>query len=557
MMRRSAPFTAIGIAALSLPLAIVACGDEEPAGPDVPDEPASVTLSAETVHLAAIGAAYPLGATVADGNGIALSGVSVDWSSDDESIATVDGSGRVEAVGVGDTEVTATAGGASATATVIVTQSAASLEVSPVLGELVAIGDSVRFTATVRDANGHPIDDAAVEWTAADESVVTVDADGWATSQANGRTTVEAAVGEEVAGAAAVVVDQVVASVEVTPSADTIAQHGTTRLAAEVTDANGVAVPDATVAWSSSDPGLAPVDGGGGVSSAYWGVDATITATVDGVSGTAEVHVLDQIAFESIRDGNLEIYLMNADGSNQRRLTYEGAPNLHPTWSPDGMRLAFASDREGDYEIYTMNVDGSNLLNLTNDGSTDFEPAWSPDGTDILFRTFRDGNREIYAMEADGSNLRNLTNETEDDYEPAWSPDASQIVFRSVRDGTQDIYVMEANGLSPTRLTNDIASDENPAWSPDGTRIAFASRADGDWEIYLIDPDGSNRVQLTDDDVANRDPAWSPDGSRIAFRSNRDGGDHEIYLMDADGSNPVRITDNTSNDLSPAWRPRP
>ncbi|MFW6080090.1 MAG: Ig-like domain-containing protein [Gemmatimonadota bacterium] len=560
MMRRSARVAAIGVATLSLPLAAGACDDEEPAdpagpgAPDLPGEPATVTLSAEAVHLAAIGAAYPLAATVADSNGIALGDVAVAWTSEDESVATVDGSGRVEAVGVGETEVTAEAGDASDVATIAVTQSAASVSVSPALGEFHAVGDSMRYTAVVRDANGHAIDDAAIEWSSTDEGVATVDADGWAFAEANGTAGVSAAVGE-VADEAAVRVEQIVASVEVSPAADTIAQNDTSALAAEATDANGVPISGAAVTWTSSDPGLAPVDGEGDVSSAYWGVDATVTATVDGVSGTAEVHVLDQIAFRTNRDGNDEIYLMNADGSDQRRITSHGASDVHPTWSPDGMRLAFASNRDGDYEIYTMNVDGSNVLNLTNDGSTDVEPAWSPEGTDILFRSVRDGATDVYAVEADGSNLRNLTDEATPDDDPAWSPHGSKIAFSSLRDGSGDtqIFIMNADGSNAAQITDNDTDDVHPSWSPDGERIAFVST--GDLDIYVMDADGSNRVQLTDDDL-NQEPAWSPDGSRIAFRSNRDGA-WAIFIMKADGSNPVRITDATSNDLSPAWRPRP
>ncbi|MFW6080089.1 MAG: Ig-like domain-containing protein, partial [Gemmatimonadota bacterium] len=165
-MRRRSRLTAILV---MLPLG--ACGDDEPAGPEPPDgpgPPASLSLSADEVRLAAIGAAYPLVATVSDSNGVALGDATVEWSSADDDVATVDGSGRVEAVGEGETEVTATAGddgAASDAATVIVTQDAASIAVSPTLAKLHALGDSAHYSATVRDANGAVIEGAAVEWT--------------------------------------------------------------------------------------------------------------------------------------------------------------------------------------------------------------------------------------------------------------------------------------------------------------------------------------------------------------------------------------------------------
>jgi hypothetical protein len=110
-----------------------------------------------------------------------------------------------------------------------------------------------------------------------------------------------------------------------------------------------------------------------------------------------------RIAFISKRDGNWEIYVMNADGSGQTNLTNNPAHDWGPSWSPDGRRIAFYSDRDGNWEIYVMNADGSGQTNLTNNPADDWGPSWSPDGRRIAFFSDRDGNREIYVMNADGS----------------------------------------------------------------------------------------------------------------------------------------------------------
>src|SRR3972149_3275713 len=97
-----------------------------------------------------------------------------------------------------------------------------------------------------------------------------------------------------------------------------------------------------------------------------------------------------KIAFVSIRDGNYEIYAMNADGSGQTRLTNNAATEYGPAWSPDGTKIAFWSDRDGNWEVYAMNADGSGQTRLTNNSAWDAAPAWSPDGTKIAFYSSRD-----------------------------------------------------------------------------------------------------------------------------------------------------------------------
>jgi Tol biopolymer transport system component len=177
-----------------------------------------------------------------------------------------------------------------------------------------------------------------------------------------------------------------------------------------------------------------------------------------------------QIAFYSERDGNQEIYVMNAaDGSNQTRLTNNDADDFDSTWSPDGTKIAFGSSRDGNGNIYIMNAaDGSNQTRLTNSTAWDSLPKWSPDGTKIAFYSERDGNGNIYIMNAaDGSNQTRLTNSTADDLPPSWSPDGTKIAFGSSRDGNWEIYIMNAaDGSGQTRLTNNAADDSEPDWSP-------------------------------------------------------------------------------------------
>ena len=307
-----------------------------------------------------------------------------------------------------------------------------------------------------------------------------------------------------------------------------------------------------------------------------------ILASVVALSLTPLMVVVDaqaQITFVSHRDGNPEIYVMDTDGDNQRRLTNNRHDDWSPSWSPDGKRIAFSSNRDGHvidgfptHEIYVMDADGGNQQNLTNNPNDDRSPSWSPDGERIVFQSNRDkdnpGNYEIYVMDADGGNLQRLTDNPNQDELPSWSPDGKRIVFSSVREGhfenkfgiTDEIYVMDNDGGNLQRLTDNPNQDELPSWSPDGKRIVFSSVREGHFEnkfgitdeIYVMDNDGENLQRLTENRVYDWSPSWSPDGERIAFMSERDG-NNQIYVMDNDGDNPQNLTNNPHDDWCPSW----
>ncbi len=261
-----------------------------------------------------------------------------------------------------------------------------------------------------------------------------------------------------------------------------------------------------------------------------------------------------KITFVSERDGNSEIYVMNTNGSDQRRLTNHAATDNFPSWSPDGSKIAFVSDRDGDDEIYVMNTDGSNLTKLTDNSDSHNPPSWSPDGSKIAFASGRGSYGEIYVMNADGSNQNNITNNSAGDFFPSWSPDGSKIAFHSLRDDSEgEIYVMNIEGSSPTRLTNNDSLDMDPSWSPDGSKIAFVSTRLCCLHTYTMNADGSNQTILSTSGP-DMSPAWSPDGTKITVHSARDS-NTGIYVMNADGSDQTRITNNSANDYYPNWSP--
>jgi Tol biopolymer transport system component len=269
-----------------------------------------------------------------------------------------------------------------------------------------------------------------------------------------------------------------------------------------------------------------------------------------------------RITFHSDRNGDFDIYVMNADGSNLKRLTTDPGKDVEPAWSPDGNRIAFSSNRDGDYEIFIMKADGSELVQLTDNNFNDWAPDWSPDGNRLVFASNREGPNRLYLMDANGANQRPLASAgAGDGWAPSWSPNGQEIVFVSKRDGNSELYLIDIEGDNVRRLTNNDLQDERPTWSPDGAYILYmaaktrTSLFDPD-EIFIMPREGEISRQLTDNLIGDITPTWSPDGNWIAFSSNRDSGDWEIYVMRADGSGePRRLTDVPGWDREPDWGP--
>ncbi|HEY9466368.1 MAG TPA: hypothetical protein VIR54_24900 [Vicinamibacterales bacterium] len=185
--------------------------------------------------------------------------------------------------------------------------------------------------------------------------------------------------------------------------------------------------------------------------------------------------------------------------------------NYLPVFSPDGKQIAFMSGRDGNPEIYAMNVDGSNLRRLTNNQAGDSSPTWSPSGSQIAFTSDRTGKAQIYVMNSsDGSGVRRLTvNESEAD-RPTWSPPPfNEIAYAASTGPGYDIKVLEVSTGQIRALTFGEGSNEGPAWAPGGRHLAFTStRAGGRTQVFTIGRDGRGLRQITREGN-NQTPAWS------------------------------------------------
>jgi TolB protein len=263
------------------------------------------------------------------------------------------------------------------------------------------------------------------------------------------------------------------------------------------------------------------------------------------------------VVFYSARDGhsNKQIYVINPDGSNPVRITYDVGSDVDPDISPNGQEIVFTSNQtqSGNNNIFVRDRNGV-VRNLTNDPSaTDEWARWSPDGKRIVFDSNRDGGVfEIYVVNADGTGTpTRLTNPPMLDRYPSWSPNGKQIILRR----GIDIYTVNADGSgTPTQLTSEVAPSfaQMPVWSPNGRYIAFMSFREGYCSVFRMNADGSEQINLTPKDPGDlptawcsRAPAWSADGREIFFTSFRPttSGQNEIFVMNLDGTNVRQLTD--------------
>jgi TolB protein len=294
-----------------------------------------------------------------------------------------------------------------------------------------------------------------------------------------------------------------------------------------------------------------------------------------------------KIAFSRTTEGAAahdDIYVIDEEGTQETRLTHSAWYEYLPVWSPDGQKIAFigfSSEPSGDIipsgDIYVMNADGTNQTRIIHGARYEDRPAWSPDGQKIAFTRSQSG---IYVINADGTNEAHAPiffSHTVDSWRtevgsPAWSPEGNTIAFPiyaltnddasasavasepSTGERLSGIYLVNVDGTGLCRLTSNYAgAQQTPVWSPNGEKIAFEDKdASYDEGLYVINTDGTGRKKVSGDIKHPYQPVWSPDGKRIAFT---DLLTSELYVINANGSGLRRLTDSASHVHLPTWSP--
>ncbi|MCC7360784.1 MAG: PD40 domain-containing protein [Anaerolineales bacterium] len=283
-----------------------------------------------------------------------------------------------------------------------------------------------------------------------------------------------------------------------------------------------------------------------------------------------------RLAFISRRDGQFyQVYTMNADGSDVQQLTTDPTDKWNPTWpyngtqlawSPDGAQLLYVADGgPGNVlDLWVINADGTDPQNLTHNKGDDVQPSWCHDGT-IWFASNRiNGVQQIF-----GATLADLlagvrpfnfsgTHNNPREFDPSPFPDCRRLVFTSTLDGAREIWRYFPDCPECYRKVatykDQNGSAEQPALSPDGTLLAYTRVLADSREIIVMDPNDRTTAQQLTSSLQNYSPAWSPDGQWIAFNSDRDG-NREVYIMQANGAGQTNLSQNTAGDTDPVWQP--
>ncbi len=480
----------------------------------------------------------------------------IQWGSTDTSVARVSPAGIVSAVSPGRADIVAAGYGQEGRAAVLVHREVSTLVVTPpsTAGPIQLPVRAVRrVTAAAEAADSTPIPEARFSWEVGDTVLIAYDpAKGELTGRAFGTTTLAARLHG---------FDPVVWTVHVIPGTLALDRPRVgiglgerdslqARLLDEAGEPHGAA---SGLTWTSDPADVVQVSQGGVIDGLRPGRAIVTAAAPWGKTATAEVFVVEDLFLASNRGGGFGIYQIRSTVADTLRpVLADRFGNVQPALSPDRSRIAFSSNRGGTYDLFLMDADGGQPRRLTTDAGTEGEPAWTPDGSRIVYTATPPGGQpQLYALRPDGQPPQALTAGPGGNHSPAVSPDGRTLAFVSTRDGNQEIYTMPVDGGPARRLTRTDRRESYPRFLPNGD-LLFAvergGRSRGSRVIRLAGTEGEG-VTVLETDRPIGGLAVSRDGGRIAYvvgqltdpRKGR--AEFELLVQPlAAGGAPVRVT---------------
>jgi hypothetical protein len=446
----------------------------------------------------------------------------IQWRSSDTSVVGIGSPGVVRAVGAGQAEVIASGFAQERRVTVKVHRLPEALVVSPLHSAgpvLLPLRSTRQFTATAEAADSTPIPEARIVWELGDSALASFDrGSGVLTPRALGTTTLTA----RLPGIAPAVwtVQIIPGDIDVKPGRAGLVAGRRITLTASLRDEQGTASNRATaVRWTSDRPDVAIVREGAvdGLSPGR----AVITAAAPwGKTGKADVFVVADLLLTSNRGGSFGIYQMRVgSGGTLMPILQDSASNIQPALSPDRTRIAFSSNRSGTFDLYIMDADGANLRRLTLEPTNEGDPVWTPDGKQIVYAATRGTATQIALIPAEGGESRQLTTTSGGNHSPSVSPDSRTIAFVSARDGNPEIYAMNLDGSSQRRLTKTRLRESYPRFFRNGD-LAYVQERGGrskGSKIMRLPWGAASAVQLLQTENPIPALAISREGDRLAY----------------------------------------
>jgi len=497
------------------------------------------------------------------------------WASSDQSVARVSLAGVVTAAGPGKATLSVSGLLQNKSIEVSVHQVVDKLSVRPRLSAeiQVPLTGTAKFEAQALTSENVPVPEAPLRWSVADPAIASFDPQtGTLTGRAVGKTQLTVR-GPSSGLAVTWNVSVIAGAVRFTQPRVGIGLNQRHTLRANYADEQGnVLGPATSLTWSTDNPLVATVGEDGTVAGTGYGHARVTAAAPGGKSAAADIYVVGEIIVASSRAGPGKFQLYAADRANLAQLTKlspDTGSASDPAFSPDGSRIAFVSQRDGNAEIYVMNADGTGTTRVTNDPLTDGRPAFTADGQSLVFHSSRTaGKQQIWAVNLDGSGgsvgLTQLTRDSVNS-SPSASPDGQTIAYVSTRNKDGDIWLMARDGSNQRQFTRSPQQRESePRFLRDGTLAYLVERREGNRTVQQVlraDLATGSVTALTGIDLAIASFAVSPAGDLVALvvnaePQNRRNPTFKVYIQPVSSATPVPMpTTGTEQMITPTFRP--